>query len=70
MKKEEKSAVLGFSFGYRKDAPGKSNDALISALYWKNHWLWRADMILQSELADSARIFSSVYFIGLSPYCL
>lgn len=51
-----KTAVLGFSYGYRKDDPGISNRALIKKFYERcseEHIPLGIDLILQSELADA-----------------
>lgn len=52
----EKRAVLGFSYGYRKDGPGLSNRALIRKFYEKcsnERTPLGLDLILQSELSDA-----------------
>ena len=51
-----RKAVLGFSYGYRKDGPGVSNLELIRKFYERcleNGILPEFDLILQHELTDA-----------------
>src|SRR3989344_1845830 len=44
-------AILGFSYGYRKEDPGESNRRLVQALYQRHSHLIHLYFILQHELA-------------------